>query len=87
MNKCISGDGCFETAVESHTFPEIFWFCEGHQARLDAVKGTMGDQQWSKTLRDDGTKPETRICAEEGCGDRPVYGNEYCADCMATQGY
>jgi hypothetical protein len=87
MSTCISGDHCDEIAVESHSFQGVYWFCEGHQARLDAVKETMGDQAWSKALRDDGTKPEERICAEEGCGDRPVYGSEYCADCAATVGF
>lgn len=80
MSKCISGSPCFGEAVESHTFPGVFRFCASHQAQLDGVKETMGDQQWQKTLRGKG-EPEPKFCAESGCSNRPIYGSDYCEEC------
>lgn len=81
MAFCISGDMCDEPAVESSTFPGVFRFCQTHQERLDAVKEHMDDIKWQKNIRNKAEAQE-RFCETRGCSNRPVYGNDYCVECV-----
>lgn len=81
MATCISGDYCDEPAVESSTFPGIFRFCVTHQGRLDVLKEHMSDQNWAKNVRNKAVTSE-RFCAASGCEGRPIYGSDYCVDCV-----
>lgn len=77
---CISGDECGEEAVESTTFPGTRRFCEKHQVQLDGVAAAMRDRTFKVSAQNKEDVKHT-YCATPGCPNRPIYTQDYCAEC------
>lgn len=70
---------CIEEAVESSRLPGRYFHCRTHQERLDRVSDALRDDAARKSHKNK-TKVKDRFCAG-GCGNRPIYGSDYCEDC------